>query len=83
MSYALEIPKHLLREMYLIRQRTGVSIREQIMQAIESHIADKEMHQMSCDKGALVLKPVDEGISKVFNTKTARFHNVELGIDIV
>lgn len=31
----------------------------------------------------LAFKQVDEKIFRVFNTKTGRFHDVELGIDVV
>ena len=82
MSYGLVIPKHLVREMYFIRERTGVSIRKQIIQAIEAYIDDREMQDID-DRSHLTFKPVDENTARVFNTKTGRFHDLELGVDIV
>jgi len=83
MSYALVIPKHLVKEMYLIRVKTGVSIRKQIIQAIEAHVDDKEKQEISFDKSSIVLKPVSERVSRFFNEKTKSFYNMELGIDMV
>ena len=42
MSYALVIPKEQVREMYFIREKTGVSIRKQIIRAIRAHIDSKK-----------------------------------------
>ena len=83
MSYALVIPKHLVREMYFIREETGVSIRKQIIQAIEAHIDDKDKQAMSCDNNPLVFKKVDDRTYRTFNERTGRFHNLELGIDMM
>ena len=35
------------------------------------------------DKHNLIFKQITEGTFRVFNTKTRRFHDVELGIDVV
>ena len=51
MSYALVIPKELVREMYFIREKTGVSIRKQIIQAIGVHI--DEVKQQKLDKSTV------------------------------
>ena len=84
MSYALVIPKHLVREMYFIREKTGISIRKQIIQAIEAHIDRKENQSIDCDqRSSLSFKQIDERTFGAFNTKTGRFHNLELGVDIV
>jgi len=83
MSYALVIPKHLVREMYFVRQKTGVSIRKQIIQAIEAYIDDKEKQDVDDDKSALTFKPVDGKTCRVFNLKTRGFHDPKLGIDVV
>jgi len=42
MSYALVIPPHLVRDMYFIRKNTKISIRKQIIQAIELHIYEAQ-----------------------------------------
>ena len=83
MSYALVIPKHLVREMYFVREKTGVSIRKQIIQAIEGYIDDKEKQEIDYRKNSLMFKQVDEKTSRLFNAKTERFHDLELGIDVV
>jgi len=83
MSYALVIPKHLVREMYSIREKTGVSIRKQIIQAIEAHVDDKEKQDIDFDPRSIVLKPVSESVCRLFNEKTGRFFSLELGIDVV
>ena len=38
MSYSLVIPPHLVEGLYHIRTKTGVSIRQQILTAIEQHL---------------------------------------------
>jgi len=83
MTYALVIPKELVREMYTIREKTGVSIRKQIIQAIEAHIDNKEKQDMDYNKSSLSFKQVDERTYRLFNKRTQRFHDAGLGIDIV
>ena len=83
MSYALVIPKELVREMYFIREKTGVSIRRQIIQAIKDYLDDKEKQNIDDDKSSLTFKQIDKKTFGVFNTKTGRFHDPELGIDVV
>jgi hypothetical protein len=51
MAYSLIIPKHLVRDMYLIRKNTKISIRRQIIQAIEFHVYE------SGEKGYLEGQP--------------------------
>lgn len=84
MTYSLIIPEHLVREMSLIREKTGTSIRQQIIKAIEVHIDEKEQQEIEdTDSNSLTFKPIDERTSRLFNTKTGRFHSSELGIDVV
>ena len=83
MTHGLVIPRHLVKEMELIKENTGVSIRKQIMQAIEAHIDDREKQNIGYDKISLTFKQVGERVHRLFNTKTGRFHNAELGIDVV
>ncbi len=42
MTYSLVIPPPLICAMYRIRERTGVSIRQQIISAIEHHVQQQE-----------------------------------------
>lgn len=42
MSYSLVVPPPLVEGLYHIRQRTGVSIRMQILNAIMKHIEEHE-----------------------------------------
>ena len=82
MSYSLVIPKDLVTEMYFIREETGISIRKQILEAIKSHVEQSGKQDLD-DKRHLTFKQVDEKSSRIFNTKTGRFHDIELGIDVV
>ena len=83
MSYALEIPKELVKEMYFIRENTGISIRKQIIQAIKDYLDDKEKQEIDSGKNSLVFKQINENTSGVYNLKTGRFHDSVLGIDVV
>ena len=84
MSYALVIPGPLVREMYVIREQTGISIRAQILRAIEAYIDGRE-HQKSDhgDRSALTFKQIDEGTFGASNPKTGRFHDTKTGVDVV
>ena len=75
---ALVIPEELVSEMYFVRENTGISIRKQIIQAIEDYL-DKQ----DDEKRSLILRQIDAKTSRVFNTRTGRFHNLELGVDVV
>lgn len=36
--YSLVVPKEMVTELYLIREKTGISIRKQILTAVLKHI---------------------------------------------
>ncbi|MBI2657760.1 hypothetical protein HYX08_03645 [Candidatus Woesearchaeota archaeon] len=40
MAYGLIIPPELVHDMFLIREKSGVSIRKQILQSIQRHVEE-------------------------------------------
>ena len=42
MTYALVVPPDLLSGLYNIREKTGVSIRKQILLAVDRHLRESE-----------------------------------------
>lgn len=83
MSHILVIPKELVMEMCVVKRENGISIREQVIDAIKDYLDGKEKLKSVCNRGSLIFKPVDDRTCRVFNRKTGSFHDPELGIDIV
>ncbi len=42
MAYSLEIPQEMVRDMYFIREKSGVSIRKQILTSIKKHVEENK-----------------------------------------